>query len=687
MIENLRGGAGAQATAAAVPALGSRIACPRCTAAMQPLQLPSHRPLPVTVDLCAGCRLVWFDELESVQLDGLGWTRLLREMESGVGRPLSHALVGQAACPSCKLPLKAVSNRTRFGLFSALECPARHGHLQGHTALLAERGLVRPMGAAERLALTREKHAHCCFNCGGPATAADDACSWCGTALVVVDMPRLAHSLRLRVDAQMGPSPSERGRLVTWPCRGCGTALDPTRQTRCPSCEHLVVAHELPDLLPLLDAAETELAAVAAAHARRRAGFRSAQAAEPGAVVAGRARANAPIITRHQRVPATRTQALLSVLPLMAIGLVAALLLAVVALDLRWPPKTPLERLHDRRVGHDPAGAWGWVVDHGRLAAQDRAAQRALREGLLDLHLRQLLGEHGDTTATVGSLSGARLAGVANGNARDPLERWGRVRSTALRALPADSVSSLPEPWASSVREPFASAAPGVWVARDSRSLALWLPTVENAGSMPLPLREVNLRMMDSAVKWVSWRCRPSAGNEVWLRSGERTTLSCETTMLQSQQESWLPLVRQLQVQEMPPLAWAAAGPSANQRAEMLAVTDRLVAAAALSESRPTAPPLPLAQRWRGLGPGQHAALVFGLLLAGFVAYSLLARAMGERRALQIGFVASLLPAVLLGRGEGAASVLLVGMYVAIALIALFGFAFVERFTARRRGG
>ena len=59
--------------------VAGRIACPRCTAVMQALQLPSHRPLPVTVDHCAGCRLVWFDELESVQLDGMGWTRLLRE--------------------------------------------------------------------------------------------------------------------------------------------------------------------------------------------------------------------------------------------------------------------------------------------------------------------------------------------------------------------------------------------------------------------------------------------------------------------------------------------------------------------------------------------------------------------------------------------------------------------------------
>ena len=643
---------------------------------MQALQLPSHRPLPVTVDHCAGCRLVWFDELESVQLDGMGWTRLLREMESGAGKPLSHALVAQPGCPGCRLPLKRVSNRTRFGLFSALECPAGHGHLQGHTALLAERGLVRPMGAAERRALASEKHAHRCFNCGGPAAATDDACSWCGTALVVVDLPRLAHSLRLRLDTQMGPSPGERGRLVTWPCRGCGTALDPTRQTRCPSCDHLVVAHELPDLLPLLDAAEAELAAVASAHEQRRAKMRSARAADRG----GQARGNAPVHTRQQQVlPITRRQAWLSQLPLLTLGLVAALLLTAVALDLRWPPKTPLERLHDRRVGHDPAAAWGSVVDLDRLAAQDRSAQRALREGLLDLHLRQLLGEPGDPAATVGSLITGGPAHATSSKLRDAHDRWDRVRNSALRALPADTLADLPEPWASRVREPFASAAPGVWIARDSRSQALWQPTIENTGGLPLPLREVNLKMMNSGVDWVSWRCRPPGGEPIWLHAGERTAMLCETTMLQWQQQPWLPLVRRLQSLEMPPLAWDFAGPRTSERAETQAVTDRLVAAAALSDARPAAPTLSLGQRWHGFGPGQRATLIVGLLLAGFVAYSLLAHALGERRALRIGFVVSLLPAWLLGRGEGAASVLLVGMFVAIAVIGLFGFAFVDR--------
>ncbi|HSW24328.1 MAG TPA: zf-TFIIB domain-containing protein, partial [Burkholderiaceae bacterium] len=176
---------------------GQPIACPRCTTPMQPLRLSSHQQQPVVVDHCPDCRLVWFDRFESVRLDGQGWVRLLREMQAGTERPLADARRARPGCPACAQPLKAVRNRTRFGLFAALECPERHGHLHSHSGLLAERGLVRPLGLAERRALAQERHRICCLNCGAPATRSDDNCSYCGTALVVIDLPRLSHSLRL----------------------------------------------------------------------------------------------------------------------------------------------------------------------------------------------------------------------------------------------------------------------------------------------------------------------------------------------------------------------------------------------------------------------------------------------------------------------------------------------------------
>lgn len=255
--------------AADAGAPAAEVVCPRCSARMQPMVLSSHRldQPEVTVEHCAGCRLVWFDRFESVQLDARGWVRLLRGMHQAAERPLTEVAAPRLRCPSCAASLKPVQNQSRYGPFAVLECPRGHGHLHSHSGLLAERGLVRPLGVAERRALAEERHALHCLNCGGLASASDDDCRWCGTPLAVIDLPRLAHSLKPpRQSAQAAPR--VLGQHTAWPCRGCGAPLDPGRDTVCSRCGHLVVAHELPDIRPLLDEAEAALAAAHQATAR-----------------------------------------------------------------------------------------------------------------------------------------------------------------------------------------------------------------------------------------------------------------------------------------------------------------------------------------------------------------------------------------------------------------------------------
>ncbi len=236
--------------------------CPRCSAPMQPLALAAHTPVPgqaqTVVDHCGPCRLFWFDAFESVQLAPRGWLQLLREMQATQSQPTEAAAPPRLGCPTCQAALKTVSNQTRFGRYVALECPQRHGHLHSHAGVLAERGLVRPLLGPERKALREERHQITCFNCGAPADGAGDTCAYCHTALVVLDLPRLAHSLKPRTVDQ-GAAPALPGRAVDWGCRACGSALDPVRDAHCPRCGHLVVASTLPDITALLDAAEAEL--------------------------------------------------------------------------------------------------------------------------------------------------------------------------------------------------------------------------------------------------------------------------------------------------------------------------------------------------------------------------------------------------------------------------------------------
>ncbi|WP_374566458.1 hypothetical protein [Ideonella sp.] len=66
-------------------------------------------------------------------------------------------------------------------------------------------------------------------------------------------------------------------------------------------------------------------------------------------------------------------------------------------------------------------------------------------------------------------------------------------------------------------------------------------------------------------------------------------------------------------------------------------------------------------------------------MLAAFVGFCGLARWLGERRAYAAAMWVAAVPAVWFGRGEGAASVLLIAMYLCLALLATFIFTFVYR--------
>jgi len=223
---------------------------------MQALTLEGHYGNAQQVDLCPRCHLVWFDAFESMRLSGLGWAALLRVMHAAMEHS-PGTLAPTLACVRCQATLKPVHNLTRFGRTAALECPRKHGHYQGFSLLLAERGLVRPLLPSDRRALDQESRPLCCLNCGAAIGAVrGDACAHCASPLVVFDLPRLMSSLLIR-DAI--PVPAERARHVSWACRGCGAAVDPTRMPQCVQCSHAVVAPSLADVVALLGPVEAIL--------------------------------------------------------------------------------------------------------------------------------------------------------------------------------------------------------------------------------------------------------------------------------------------------------------------------------------------------------------------------------------------------------------------------------------------
>lgn len=625
-----------------------RLRCPRCTEPMAPRVLSSHRHAPVTVDHCGGCRLVWFDALESVQLDALGWVRLLRTMESGLARPLAMAQVARPACPVCDSALKVVRNRTRYGRFAAQECPQGHGHLSGHASLLAERGLVRPLGLPERRALAVERHPLHCLNCGGPAAADDEHCSWCGTVLAVIDLPRLAHSLQVR-DAAMAPSPAERGRHASWPCRGCGAALDPGRDAECPACGHPVVALQLPDIDPLLDEAEAALAAHAAAAARVRERFPSGRRAPAAA-------APAAVSTRRE----VRPWGWPGWLPLVALAVLAALLLGTLLGAGRPSPEAVLAL----RTGPAPATLWPWVAEHARLAPDDPVGQQRLRLNVLDLHLRQLTGGRWVQESRLAELAQRRV---------DPdwlREKWQLALQRWLTTLPASSTDPLPAA-AAGAGETFVADAPAVWVEAGERRVGLWAPRVRNGGPLALPVAALHVRIPTSGGGGLPWRCEPATPV---LAPGAEVQLLCRTQVVPGRQTStWAEAMQVLREGSFAPAWQAGDGRRSIDLGQLDGVAQGFVDRAARGGG---AGGLPWGTRWQGLAGGRLLAAVAALGLLGFVVFCALARGLGERRAMALLLLAAVPVFVLLGRGEGAATPLLVGAGVAAVAVAVFGYRF-----------
>lgn len=651
---------------------------------MLPLPLSSHRGGAVTVDHCAGCRLVWFDRFESVALDGSGWVRLLRELDLGAQRPLSLPEVAQPACPHCQSALRTVQNQTRFGLFAVQECPKGHGHLHSHSGLLAERGLVRPLGLVERQALAKEQHGIHCLNCGGPAQAGDESCSYCGTALLVLDLPRLLHSLRLRREAE-GPSPRSMGRHATWSCHGCGAALDPARDTHCGQCGHLVVAQSLPDIEPLLLAAEAEWAQHQAQDAARLARFPSTQLPRP---------AQPPRVEREGGVVQPRTRLAWFLIGLG--GLLATACLALALSDGPWPRRQMATDFADQHVTDRPGEAWAWLWVHEQAWPQDRSARQDLQRALFRLHMRLEAGATLHPATTLQALIDERRW-AEGGAVGDDDSLWQRQLSLDL----APMVFEPPEPNAPP-EAGWREVASGLWVS-PTQYAATWRLNLRHVGRWPRAIDKLELRVPLQGPDSVAFSCRPMPASDAeaprrTLAPGEVLALTCQSNVAPVHlAERWDELLRQVRAGEvkdwrvMDGVMRTSGGLEASSQllAAHFAGQSRQAAAFLQRHGLPAAPitqPAPpraqapntpkakpptltVGQRWQLLPRPHRPLLVLGLLMAvgsGFFAASL---ALGTRWGLRLWMVAAVPLCLLLGGGEGAASVMWVGAGLSLCYV------------------
>ena len=202
---------------------------------MQRVTLASHYGLPVELDLCAGCHLVWFDTIESVRIGGAALLTLIGHMARA--QTLAHQVIrGDARCPRCAGGLKTVHNQTRWGRSLQLDCPNRHGTYQSFGQFLHEKGLLRPMSSVDRNTLLASAGRIDCVNCGADIGLADAACPHCRSVPSLLDVARLARALD--PEGALAPhavhlTPAQQGAMQ---CGACGSALASGQSLSCAQC-------------------------------------------------------------------------------------------------------------------------------------------------------------------------------------------------------------------------------------------------------------------------------------------------------------------------------------------------------------------------------------------------------------------------------------------------------------------
>ena len=246
------------------PFVEPTLACGNCRETMQRVTLPGHYGMPVELDLCAGCHLVWFDSTEGARLSGPAVLSLIGTMAESQSLPHA-ALTDAVRCPHCSGGLKTIHNQTRWGQLLQLECLKHHGVYQSFAQFLQGKGLLRPMSLADRNKLLASEGRIDCVNCGADVALEDDACRYCRSVPSLLDVARLAHALD--PEGALAPQAvhAAHAEQAALQCGACGAALPAGQSVSCAQCHATLAISRLKDA----HARVADLAAALKAHAAK----------------------------------------------------------------------------------------------------------------------------------------------------------------------------------------------------------------------------------------------------------------------------------------------------------------------------------------------------------------------------------------------------------------------------------
>jgi hypothetical protein len=149
----------------------------------------------LTIDLCAACQGIWFDEGESLQLSPHGTLALFRTI--GERRPQGRRpLAERLECARCDLRLSLTVDRQRTTKFQYYRCGRGHGRFMTFFQFLRARNFVRSLTPREVADVKAKVKQVTCSNCGAAIDLDRDvACQYCRAPVSMLDPEQIERTL------------------------------------------------------------------------------------------------------------------------------------------------------------------------------------------------------------------------------------------------------------------------------------------------------------------------------------------------------------------------------------------------------------------------------------------------------------------------------------------------------------
>jgi hypothetical protein len=176
---------------------------------MTRLALEGRLGTTIEIDMCAGCRAIWFDRFEDFRLTPGATLKIFGVISEPPGGPIAPFPTAPH-CPRCNAPLLLTHDIQRNTRFQYLRCDGGHGRLMTFVDFLREKDFVRPLTPPQLEELRQNVQTINCSNCGASINLVKDSvCGHCGSAVSMLDLQQMTRTVGQLQAAASGRQPSD----------------------------------------------------------------------------------------------------------------------------------------------------------------------------------------------------------------------------------------------------------------------------------------------------------------------------------------------------------------------------------------------------------------------------------------------------------------------------------------------